>query len=231
MDNILSEKMFRWKITMFWNFQKFCFIPKQQHLRYLTSRLPTHCDIVFARLRRATLVTSRSRSHRTALQFYVQVFQKFISREPHVIKCSYLHHSYPGGSACIPWLLPPSWSMPRDGTKSVFSTFLLCKQLMQIVVRHCSNLMALTCGSWSEGQHDLCFMVQWFCLISWRLFDILTSYYGFISHYDPTFDLKINLGLYDIFHSPVVLPYIVKTVWCINIILWDYVSVWSYVWP
>ena len=33
------------------------------------------------------------------------------------------------------------------------------------------------------------------------------------------------------FHGPLILPYILKTIWCINIILWDYESVWSDVWP
>ena len=37
------------------------------------------------------------------------------------------------------------------------------------------NLVTLTCGSWSEGQHDLYFTVQWFWLISWRLFDVAQS--------------------------------------------------------
>ena len=47
-------------------------------------------------------------------------------------------------------------------------------------------------------------MVQWFCLISWRLFDVWTSYLGIISHYDTTFYLKINVGhcdLYFMIHS------------------------------
>ena len=44
------------------------------------------------------------------------------------------------------------------------------------------------------GHSDLYFIVQWFCLISWRLFDVWTSYFGIMSHYDTTFDLKINAG-------------------------------------
>ena len=59
------------------------------------------------------------------------------------------------------------------------------------------------------GHCDLYFMVQWFCLISWRLFDIWTPYFGIMSQYDPMFDLKINLGhcdLYFIIHW--FLPYI-----------------------
>ena len=48
------------------------------------------------------------------------------------------------------------------------------------------------------GHCDLYFMVQWFCLISWRLFAVWTLYFRIISHYDPTFDLKINVGHYDL---------------------------------
>ena len=91
--------------------------------------------------------------------------------------------------------------------------------------------MTLTCGSWSEGHHDLYFTVQWFCLISWRLFDIWTPYFGIMSQYDSTFDLKINVGHCDLYHGPVILSYILKTIWYMNTILWDYESVWPDVWP
>ena len=37
-------------------------------------------------------------------------------------------------------------------------------------------------------------MVQWFCLISWRLFDAWTLLFGIMSQYDPKFYLKINIG-------------------------------------
>ena len=123
------------------------------------------------------------------------------------------------------------------------------------------NLVTWTCGSWSEGQHDLYFTVQWFCLISWRLFDVSTSYFRSMNPYNPTFDLKINVchcdlyfmvqwfcltpwrlfhvwtslfgiinqydlkihvGHSDIFHGPVILPYILKTIWCMYIILSKY---------
>ena len=75
-------------------------------------------------------------------------------------------------------------------------------------------------------------MVQWFGLISWRLFDVYTSYFGSMNQYHETFDLKINVGhLWPIFHGPVILPYILKTIWCIDIIIWDDVSVWPKVLP
>ena len=109
-------------------------------------------------------------------------------------------------------------------------------------------------------------MVQWFCVISWRLFDVWKSYFGIMSQYDLTFVLKINVGhcvlyfmvqwfcllswrlfdvwtsyfriwhdiwpknkcrsLWSIFHGPVILPYILKNICCMNIILQDYESVW-----
>ena len=45
----------------------------------------------------------------------------------------------------------------------------------------------------SEDTHGPYFKVQWFCLISWRLFDVWTSYFGIMSQYDTTCDLKINV--------------------------------------
>ena len=78
----------------------------------------------------------------------------------------------------------------------------------------------------------LYFMVQWFCLISWRLFDIWMSYFGIMSQYDPMFDLKIFVGHCDqYFHGSVILLYSLKTIWYMNSILWDYESVWPEVWP
>ena len=34
-----------------------------------------------------------------------------------------------------------------------------------------------------------------------------------------------------IFHGPVILSYILKTIWCMYIILWEYESVWPDIWP
>ena len=77
--------------------------------------------------------------------------------------------------------------------------FLLWQQLMKVVGRTWLNLVTWTCVSWSEGQHDLYFTVQWFCLISWRLFDVWTLLFGIISQYDLPFDLKINVGHCDLY--------------------------------
>ena len=82
---------------------------------------------------------------------------------------------------------------------------------------------------------DIYCMVQSFCLIFWRLFDVCTSYFGIMNPYDLRFDLKINVGQCDlyipIFNSRMILPFILKTIRCVNIIIWDYDSVWPYVWP
>ena len=66
------------------------------------------------------------------------------------------------------------------------------------------------------GYYDLYFMVQWFCLISWRQFDGWTSYFGIMSQYNPLFDLKCR-SVWPIFHGSVILPYILKTIGCMNI--------------
>ena len=70
---------------------------------------------------------------------------------------------------------------------------------MQIVGQTWLSLVTLICGSWSEGLHDLYFTVQWFCLISWRLFHVCTPYFGIMNQYDSMFDLKINVGHCDLY--------------------------------
>ena len=80
------------------------------------------------------------------------------------------------------------------------------------------------------GHCDLYSLVQWFCLISWRLFDVWTLLFGIMSQYDLTFDLKINVGHCDLY-SMVQWCLISWRLWCMNIIFWDYESVWPKVWP
>ena len=96
---------------------------------------------------------------------------------------------------------------------------------MQRVGQTWLTLVTWTCGSWSEGQHDvwtlyfgimsqynttfdlkinvghcdLYLLVQWFCLIAGRLFDIWTPYFGIMSQYDPMFDFKIFVGHCDLY--------------------------------
>ena len=111
--------------------------------------------------------------------------------------------------------------------------------------------------SWGEGQSDLYFTVQWFCLIWWMnvLVGIMDQYdtkiklikymwvsdlyfavhlFCFISCQDHlmyechTWDNgsvwhrdwphRICVGQWLIFHGPVILPYIFKTIWLMNVI-------------
>ena len=77
------------------------------------------------------------------------------------------------------------------------------------------------------GHCDLYFMVQCFCLISWRLFDVWTSYFGIESVWQNIWPQNKCRSLWTIFHGPVILPYILKTIWYMNTILWDYESVYD----
>ena len=79
------------------------------------------------------------------------------------------------------------------------------------------------------GQCDLFFMVHWFCLLSWRLM-YEHHYLGLWVSMTRSLTSKYR-SLWPIFHGPVILCYILKTIWCMNIILWDYWSVWLDVWP
>ena len=51
--------------------------------------------------------------------------------------------------------------------------------------------------SWSDMV--LYFTVQWFCFISWRLFDVCTSFFWSVNQYDPMFDPKINVDHCDLY--------------------------------
>ena len=75
-------------------------------------------------------------------------------------------------------------------------------------------------------------MVQWFCLVSWRPFDVWTSLFGIMNQYDSTFDLKINVGHCDLYFMVKWFCVIsCKTNQCMNIIIWGYEWVWPKVWP
>ena len=106
----------------------------------------------------------------------------------------------------VPWFCLVSWSLfdiwiPYFGIMSQYDPMFDLK----IIVGRC----------------DLYFMVQWFCLISWRLFAVWTSYFRILSQFDPTFDLKINVGHSNLFfHSPMILPYILNSIFWMTVILW-----------
>ena len=72
------------------------------------------------------------------------------------------------------------------------------------------------------GHCDLHFTVQWFYLISRRLFDREMSYLDFNFHVTRWFDIKIYLGQCDsvwpIFHCSVIFPNKRKTIWWRNFI-------------
>ena len=121
------------------------------------------------------------------------------------------------------------WNFMVKFLVKFFSTFLLWKQ-QQIGGWTSVSLVTLTCGSWSEGQQDPYFTVQWFCLISWRLFDVWTSYFGIMSQYDLTYDLKINVGHCDLYFMVQWFCLISWRLWCMNILLRNYESVWPDVW-
>ena len=73
------------------------------------------------------------------------------------------------------------------------------------------------------GHCDLYFMVQWLCLLPWRLFHVGTSF-QIMNQYDPTHDLKINVGHCDVY-------FMVQWFYVMNIMLGDYGSVWPDIWP
>ena len=51
----------------------------------------------------------------------------------------------------------------------------------------------------SVGNCDLYFMVQWFCLIPWRLFDAWTSYLGIMSPY--YLNINVHVGHCDLYFT------------------------------
>ena len=81
------------------------------------------------------------------------------------------------------------------------------------------------------GHYDLYFMVQWFCLIAWKLFDIWTPSWDYESVWPDVWPQNIYRTLWPIFHGPVILPYILKTIQWLNIILLDYESIWPDIQP
>ena len=78
------------------------------------------------------------------------------------------------------------------------------------------------------GHCDLYFMVQWFCLISWKtvwcMKIILQDYESVWPDIWPTNKCR---SLWPIFHGPVILPYILKTVWYMKTIL-SYYESWMF---
>ena len=57
-------------------------------------------------------------------------------------------------------------------------------------------------------------------------FDVWTSYLGVMGQYDPMFDLKINVGLCDLYFMVQWFCLISKTIWCMSVIFSDNETVW-----
>ena len=81
-------------------------------------------------------------------------------------------------------------------------------------MNHCDQTLDLKIN---VGHCDLYSMVQWFCLISWRLFDAWTLLFGIMSQYDPKFYLKINIGHCDLY---------IMAQW-FGVISWRLFDVWT----
>ena len=116
-----------------------------------------------------------------------------------------------------------------DTFKKCFSTFLLWKQLMQIVGQ-------TWLWHWLVG-HEVKVIMTYISQSS-DLALYLEDYFMYVHHiwyYEsvwPDIWPQNNCrSLWLTFHGPVILCYILKTIWYMNIIIWDYKSVWPDFWP
>ena len=123
------------------------------------------------------------------------------------------------------------WNFTLKFLVSFFSTFLLWKQIRQISGWTSVSLVTLTCGSWSEGQHD---HISWATDFALDLEDYLMYKHHTLGLWvSMTWHIPLNKcrSLWPKFHGSMILPYILKTVWCMNILLRNGKSVWPDVWP
>ena len=116
------------------------------------------------------------------------------------------------GSVILPYILKTIWCM-------------------NIILRDYQSVLPDVWPQNIVAHYDLYFMVQWFCLISWKLFSGWTSYFGIMTVWPDIWPPNICRSLWPMFHGPLNLPFILTTVWCMNIILSDYESVWHDIWP
>ena len=106
------------------------------------------------------------------------------------------------------------------------------KKLRQIGGRTSVSLVTFTCGSWSEGQHDPYFTVQWLLPYIFKtIWCMNIILWDCESVWPDVWPQSKCRSLWPIFHGSVILSYVLKTVWCMNIPLRDYESVWPDVWP
>ena len=92
---------------------------------------------------------------------------------------------------------------------------LLDNAIIGILVPYGAKIYLIKC-MWVS---DLHFMVQCFCLISWRLFDGLMLYWDIDSVWHKHWTETIYVGQWPVFYGPVILPYILKTFWWTNVII------------
>ena len=110
----------------------------------------------------------------------------------------------------IPWKDESVWldAWPQNKSRSLWPIFngsVILPHILKGI--WCINIITWANESvWLDvdlkikmGHCDLYFMVQWFCLIFWRLFDIETWYLGLMSQYDLMLLLKIIVGLCDLY--------------------------------
>ena len=81
------------------------------------------------------------------------------------------------------------------------------------------------------GHCDLYFMVQRFFLIPEECLMYAHHTSGYVSAWHDIWPQNKCRSLWPIIHCPVILPYILKNIWYMNTILWDYKSGCPKVWP
>ena len=133
---------------------------------------------------------------------------------------------------------PEVW--PQNKCRSLWRIFhgpVILRYILKTI--WCMNIVFWDYGSaWpmfdlkiNVGHSDVYFMVQWFCVISWRLFDVWISYFRIMGQNDPIFDLKIHVGHCDLYFMVQWFCLMSWTFWYMNISIWDYESVCPEVWP
>ena len=103
-----------------------------------------------------------------------------------------------------PWPQGQGHRLRTSGNFSKLKSFVYFNFNMETTYAVSWSDMAQPCDidlwSWNEGQHDLYFTFQGIsCVISWSLFHVCSSYFQIMNLYDPRFDLKINVGQFDLY--------------------------------
>ena len=80
------------------------------------------------------------------------------------------------------------------------------------------------------GHCDLYFIVHWF-LLSWRLWCMNIIIWDYESLWPNIWRQNKCRSLWLLFHVPVILPYITKTIWWMSVMFSDKETVWPKLWP